>query len=421
MNFNQMTTAEKQNELATLRGVYGAMKNEGLQLDMSRGKPSTQMLSLANPMLDTVNSGSGFNCESGLDVRNYGSLDGIPEAKRLMAGILGVAPEQVMVYGNSSLNLMYDTMMRDLVFGTDDMPPLFSCEKRKWICPVPGYDRHFKVTEALGFEMINVDMTADGPDMDAVERLVRDETVKGIWCVPKYSNPGGVVYSGEVIRRLARLKPAAADFRIYCDNAYAVHDLYNRLEQPNLLTESIGAGNPDICYLFTSTSKISFAGGGITAFAAGPRNLARHRSQLGVQTISHDKLNQLRHARYFRDIDGVYAHMEKYMALLRPKFETVLKILDERLSGTGIGSWNSPRGGYFISFDAPDGCAKRIVRLCKEAGLTLTGAGAAFPYGVDPNDRNIRIAPSCPDEAQLKKAGELFCVCVKIAALEKIL
>ncbi len=423
MDYLTLTQQQKKAEYAQLTQRYETFRAGSEKLDISRGKPAPEMLALAEPMLDVLHSGSDLIAEDGTDVRNYGRLGGIPEIKRVFSDILQVEPEDLLVYGNSSLNLMYDTLLRGYVFGVaEGLPPLSTCVGRKWLCPVPGYDRHFRITERLGFQMINIAMDENGPDMDAVEAWVsRDPAVKGIWCVPVYSNPGGVVYSQRTVERLAALRPAAPDFRIYCDDAYAVHHLNGVSDRafPNLLTEARRQKNAELVYLFTSTSKISFAGGGVSAFAAAPGNLGWQRSLLSVQTIGHDKLNQLRHARFFKDGAGVAAHMQKYMALLRPKFETVLTELDAGLGDCGIAQWSRPAGGYFISLTAPKGTAKRVIALCAEAGLKLTEAGAAFPYGIDPDDSNIRIAPSYPGLPILQKATQLLCTAVRMAWLEQ--
>jgi DNA-binding transcriptional MocR family regulator len=375
-------------------------------------------------ILNAIDETSVMNAENGLDTRNYGGLDGIPEAKRLMAGIMDVKPEQVIVYGNSSLNIMYDTVARGMLLGFLGETPWSKLEKVKFLCPVPGYDRHFAVTEHFGIEMINVPMTEDGPDMDMVEKLVaEDDAIKGIWCVPNYSNPQGIVYSDETVRRMAALRPAAKDFRVFWDNAYAVHHLYGAQHGAmlNILEECEKAGNPDMVLEFASTSKVSFAGAGIAAMAASEANLADARKSMTIQTIGYDKVNQLRHVNYFRDMAGVEAHMEKHAALLRPRFELVLDTLEQSLSGTGAGKWISPKGGYFITFESVEGCATRIVALAKEAGVVLTPAGAPFPYGKDPQDSVIRIAPSYPTMEELQQAAEVFVVCVKLATVEKLL
>ncbi|HOP10242.1 MAG TPA: aminotransferase class I/II-fold pyridoxal phosphate-dependent enzyme [Oscillospiraceae bacterium] len=425
MNYTKLSREQLLIQKALLQGIYNDYKVKGLKLDISRGKPAPEMLSLSNPILSVLGPDSNLQSEDGMDARNYGGLDGIPEAKRLFSEILSVPAENLIVYGNSSLNLMYDTLARAMIFGVfAGGVPLYECQNRKWLCPVPGYDRHFAITDKFGFEMINIPMHEDGPDMDLVEQLVSDDPdIKGIWCVPVYSNPTGTVYSHKVIERLAALKPASRDFRIYCDNAYVMHTFAGatKVKATNLLTEAQKRGSGSMVYIFTSTSKVSFAGGGVSAIASGEENLAFYKKLLSYQTIGHDKLNQLRHARYFKDVNGVAAHMEKYMTLLVPKFETVCAKLKEGLSATGVAEWTEPKGGFFISVDLLPGCAKRTVTLCKDAGLILTPAGATFPYGMDPNDSNIRISPSFPHIEQLAEAMDVFCASVKLAAVEKLL
>ena len=410
-----------------LQAEYDAEKAKGLNLDISRGKPGKEQLDLSMPMMDVLNGETVLNAENGTDVRNYGVLDGIPEAKELMAGMVGAKPSQMIVLGNSSLNIMYDCVARAELFGIMGSTPWSQLDKVKFLCPVPGYDRHFGVTEQFGIEMINVPMTEDGPDMDVVEDYVNnDPSVKGIWCVPMFSNPGGVVYSDETVKRFANLKPAAKDFRIFWDNAYGIHYLYDRpeSEQPhilNILEECEKAGNPDMVYEFCSTSKITFPGAGVAAMASSEANVADIKAKLQWQTIGPDKINQLRHVRYFKDAEGLNAHMMKHAAIMRPKFEAVFHVLESELNGLGIGSWTEPKGGYFISFDALEGCAKKIVEKCKEAGVVLTGAGATYPYKKDPKDSNIRLAPSFPTPEELAMATDLFVLCVKIVSVEKLL
>ena len=407
-----------------LEKEYAKFKGMGLSLNMARGKPAAEQLDFTMPMLDVLHGGSDYVSENGEDCRNYGIVDGLPEAKRLIADMIGTKPENVIVYGNSSLNIMYDTVSRSFTHGVMGNTPWCKLEKVKFLCPVPGYDRHFGVTEHFGVEMVNVPMTPDGPDMDLVEKLVSsDESIKGIWCIPKYSNPQGVVYSDETVRRFANLKPAAADFRIYWDNAYVVHHLYedDQAEILDIISECEKAGNPDMVYEFCSTSKVSFPGAGIAAIAASKANIDEIVKQLSVQTIGHDKMNQLRHVRYFKDMDGIRAHMMKHAASIRPKFEMVLNIFKEELEGAEIGTWLSPKGGYFITFEALEGCAKNIVAKSKEAGVTMTPAGAPYPYGKDPLDSVIRIAPTYPTLEELKTATEIFVVCVKLASIEKLL
>lgn len=409
---------------AELQAEYDAEKEKSLNLDISRGKPGKEQLDLSMPMMDVLNAESVLASENGTDVRNYGVLDGIPEAKELMAGMVGAKPSQMIVLGNSSLNIMYDCVARAEIFGIMGNTPWSKLDKVKFLCPVPGYDRHFGVTEQFGIEMINVPMTEDGPDMDVVEDYVNnDPAVKGIWCVPMFSNPGGVVYSDETVKRFANLKPAAKDFRIFWDNAYGIHHLYEDKQDYliEILMECKKEGHPNMVYKFGSTSKISFPGSGIAAIAASDENLAEIRKMMSVQTIGHDKLNQLRHARFFGDIHGMVQHMKKHADILRPKFDTVLSVLESELGGLEIGSWMAPRGGYFISFDALDGCAKAIVAKAKEAGLILTKAGATFPYGKDPKDSNIRIAPSFPTPEELEVAAQVFVLSVKLVSIDKIL
>ena len=427
-----MSTYEEmtRDELLTLKDALQKEYDEycalDLSLNMARGKPAKDQLDLSMPMLDIISSTTECVDEAGTELRNYGILDGIEEAKVLMASMLDDDPENVIVFGNSSLNIMYDTVMRCWVFGTLGATPWSQLEEVKFLCPVPGYDRHFGVTEAFGIKMIPVPMNEDGPDMDVVKELVaNDASVKGIWCVPKYSNPGGVTYSDEVVRELASMPTAADDFRIFWDNAYCVHHLFDdAAEQDQLLDIAAAcreAGTEDRCFKFASTSKVTFPGAGISALAASPANIAEIKKRVGVQTIGHDKLNQLRHVRFLRDAEGLAAHMAKHAAILRPKFELVNAKLQEGLDEVGGCSWSNPRGGYFVSFDAPQGCAKRVVTLAKEAGVTMTGAGATYPYKQDPNDSNIRIAPTLPPLEELDEAMDVFTVCVKLAYVEKLL
>lgn len=407
-----------------LNAQYRAFKAKGLKLDMSRGKPSAEQLDLSMGMMDVLNSSTDLTCDDGTDCRNYGVLDGISEAKELIGDMIEVPASNLIIYGNSSLNVMYDTISRAMTHGIMGNTPWCKLDKVKFLCPVPGYDRHFAVTEYFGIEMINVPMTEDGPDMDMVEELVaKDEAIKGIWCVPKYSNPSGVSYSDQTVRRLARLKPAAKDFRIFWDNAYGIHHLYEDKQDQvtEILAECKRAGNPDLVYKFASTSKISFPGSGIAALATSQNNLEDIKKQLKIQTIGHDKVNQLRHVRFFKDIHGMVEHMKKHADILRPKFEAVEEILDRELGGLEIGSWTKPRGGYFICFDSLEGCAKAIVAKCKKAGVIMTDAGATYPYGKDPKDSNIRIAPSYPPLQDLITATELFTLCVKLVSVEKLL
>ena len=376
-------------------------------------------------MMDILNSTTDLKCAAGVDCRNYGILDGIDEAKELLADMTEVSKDNIIIYGNSSLNIMYDTISRSVTHGVMGSTPWCKLDKPvKFLCPVPGYDRHFAITEHFGIEMINIPMTPDGPDMDLVEKYVNnDPMVKGIWCVPKYSNPQGLTYSDETVRRFARLQPAAEDFRIYWDNAYGIHHLYDDKQDHliEILMECKKEGHEDMVFKFCSTSKISFPGSGIGAIAASDANLADIRKQMKIQTIGHDKLNQLRHARFFGDIHGMVQHMKKHADIMRPKFDAVLDTLETELGGLEIGSWIAPRGGYFISFDSMDGCAKAIVAKAKEAGLVMTGAGATFPYGKDPKDSNIRIAPSYPTLQEIREAAKIFVLSVKLVSIDKLL
>ena len=422
--FKEMSREELLNEQSVLEAKYKEIKEKGLKLDMSRGKPSKDQLDLANGMMDVLDSSSDMRCEAGVDCRNYGIMDGIPEARRLLADMSEVPEKNILIYGNSSLNVMFDTVARAMSMGVCGNTPWAQQGKIKFLCPVPGYDRHFGITQFFGIDMINVPLLPTGPDMDMVEDLVsKDPQIKGIWCVPKYSNPTGTSYSDETVRRFAHLKPAAPDFRIFWDNAYSIHHLYDDDQDVilELLSECEKAGTEDMVYKFISTSKVSFPGSGIAAMAASEANLADARKAMFYQTIGHDKLNQLRHVRFFKDMDGVREHMRKHAAILRPKFEAVLDILDRELGGLEIGTWSRPKGGYFISFDSLDGCAKNIVAKAKEAGVVMTGAGATFPYGKDPRDRNIRIAPSFPTPEELKTAAEIFVLSVKLVSIEKLL
>lgn len=419
-----MTKEELETLISQLEAEYRSFKAKELTLNMARGKPSVEQLDLSMGMMDILSSDSDLTCEDGTDCRNYGVLDGIAEAKQLLGDMMEVPADNIIIYGNSSLNVMYDTVSRSMTHGVLGSTPWCKLDKVKFLCPVPGYDRHFAITQYFGIEMITVPMTKDGPDMDIVEKLVsEDDSIKGIWCVPKYSNPQGYSYSDEVVRRFARLKPKAKDFRIYWDNAYTIHHLYddNRDYLLEILDECRKAGNPDMAYKFASTSKISFPGSGIAAIAASHNNLDDIRRQLGMQTIGHDKVNQLRHVRFFKNIEGMNEHMRAHADILRPKFEKVLEILEEELGGLGIGDWTKPKGGYFISFDSLPGCAKAIVARAKKAGVIMTGAGATYPYGIDPQDSNIRIAPSYPSLSDLETATKLFALCVKIESANKIL
>ena len=411
-----MTAAELQAEKAELEKRYNDFKAKKLKLDMSRGKPGSDQLDLSNEL----NAVSDYT-ENGVDLRNYGMMDGTPACKKLFADLMQVKPENVIVGPNASLTLMFDYIAQCFTHGAGDTP-WCRLNSVKFLCPVPGYDRHFTILEHFGIEMINIEMKADGPDMDAVEEAVKDPSVKGMFCVPKYSNPQGITYSDAVVRRLAALRPAAKDFRVIWDNAYMVHDIVEDgdklLNIFDLLPEY---GNEDMVVEVCSTSKITFPGAGVSALAASDNNIKAIKKRLNAQTISYDKMNQHRHVEFFKDVNGILAHMKKHAAILKPKFDMVLKHLNQELAGLGIASWTEPRGGYFISLDVLDGCAKRVGELCKEAGVVLTTVGATFPYGKDPNNRNIRIAPTYPPLDELDTAAELLCVCVRLAAAEKIL
>lgn len=422
--YRELSTEELVKIKTDLEKKFDEVKAKNLKLDMSRGKPSAAQLDLAMGMMDVLGSDSDLVCEEGVDCRNYGVLDGIREAKQLLSDMCEVPKDNIVIFGNSSLNVMYDTIARSMTHGVMGSTPWCKLDKVKFLCPVPGYDRHFAITEHFGIEMINVPMTMDGPDMDMVEELVsKDASIKGIWCVPKYSNPQGITYSDNTVRRFARLQPAAEDFRIFWDNAYGIHHLYEDTQDHliEILMECKKAGNPDMVYKFCSTSKVSFPGSGVAAIAASTANLVDIRKQMQIQTIGHDKLNQLRHARFYKDIHGMVEHMKKHADILRPKFEAVLDVLDRELSGLEIGEWIRPRGGYFISFDALEGCAKAIVAKAKEAGVVMTNAGATFPYGKDPKDSNIRIAPSFPTPEELAVAADVFVLSVKLVSIDKIL
>ena len=422
--YEDLSVEELESLRKELKQSYREYQNMDLNLDMSRGKPSLDQLDLSNGMMDALNSEADMYSSDGFDVRNYGVLGGIAEAKELLSDMMENNPDNIIIFGNSSLNVMYDSISRSYSHGVMGNTPWCKLDKIKWLCPVPGYDRHFAITEYFGIEMINVPMTDKGPDMDIVEELVAsDESIKGIWCVPKYSNPQGYSYSDETVRRFARLKPAAKDFRIYWDNAYGMHHLYDHDQDYliEILAECKRAGNPDLVYKFASTSKISFPGSGIASMATSLNNLDDIKKQVQYQTIGHDKVNQLRHVRFFQDIHGMVKHMQKHANILRPKFEMVEDIFEKNLAGTGVGEWTKPKGGYFISFETLPGCAKAVVDKCKKAGVTLTPAGSAFPYKKDPNDSNIRIAPTYPPLEDLRIASELFTLCVKLVSVEKLL
>lgn len=423
-SYKSMSQEELSTLLEELKKEYIDAKGKGLNLNMARGKPSKAQLDLSMDVLDALTSKGSAITESGIDTRNYGDMTGIPEAKKLMADVMGTDPQNVIVFGNASLPIMYDTVARSYCFGVNGSTPWCKLDKVKWLCPVPGYDRHFAITEQFGIEMITIPMNSDGPDMELVKKYVEeDETVKGIWCVPKYSNPTGITFSDSVVRAFAALKPAAEDFRIFWDNAYAVHDLYEdkKDELIDILSECALNGNEDMVYEFCSTSKVSFAGAGIAAMATSEKNRKWVESTMTIQTIGYDKMNQLRHVRYFKDIDGLKVHMKKHADMLRPKFEAVLKCFESELGGLDIATWTEPKGGYFISFDAMEGCAKEIVAKCKEAGVTLTGAGATYPYKKDPKDSNIRIAPSFPTPEEMELASRVFVLCVKLVTIEHLL
>ena len=401
---------------AAEKSRYDEFLKMNLSLDISRGKPSSEQLALSDGLLTALKSSN--DCIGSSDYRNYGFLDGIPEAKKLFSEFMGIDVDEIMILGNSSLNIMYDTLQKAMQFGIMGNEPLNKQGEIKWLCPVPGYDRHFSVTEEFGIKMINVPMTENGPDMDIVENYVNnDPSVKGIWCVPKYSNPQGIVYDDETVRRFAKLKPAAPDFRIYWDNAYMVHAFKQDLPILNLLKEAEKYGNADIVYMFGSTSKITYAGGGIAFMAASVNNLNDFRKHLSVQTIGYDKINQLMHVKFFNNVENIYKHMRKHADLLRPKFQVVMDTLQEELSD--MATWYNPVGGYFVSCDLPEGTAKRTLELAKNAGVIFTPAGSTFPYKYDPADSNVRIAPSFPPVDELKLAMQVFCCCAKIAYYEK--
>ena len=418
-DYTRLNREELEHVCRDLEARYGAFLARKLKLNMARGRPGADQLDLSDAILTARNPKTA---DDGTDCRNYGCLEGLPEMRGFFGELLGLDPANIIIGGNSSLNLMYDCIMRLTVFGTRGHTPWGRLPKVKFLCPVPGYDRHFAVTQEFGIEMINVPMTPAGPDMDMVERLAAsDESVKGIWCVPLYSNPEGICYSDETVERLSAMKCAAPDFRIFWDNAYGVHHLYEPVVLKDIMKECVRRGNPDRVLYFFSTSKITYPGAGVAMVSSSAANCAEILRHMTIQTIGYDKLNQLRTLQFLKNADGVKAQMARQAALLRPKFEAVLNALEKELAGTGLASWEKPRGGYFVAVDTLDGCAKETVRLAKEAGVTLTGAGATFPYKRDPRDRNIRLAPSFPPLAELELAMELFCVCVKLAAVRKLL
>lgn len=421
-SYSNLSTSELQHEIETLEKRYNAFKEQKLKLDMTRGKPCSEQLDVSAEILD-IPSKELRKAADGTDTFNYGILDGLPEAKALFAEMLGVDKTEIIIGGNSSLNMMYDSIGRAMSLGILGGTPWSRLEKVKFLCPSPGYDRHFAICELFGIEMIIIDMKQDGPDMDAVEKLAaEDESIKGIWCVPKYSNPDGITYSDEVVDRMAALKPKAKDFRIFWDNAYCVHHLSDKPDElKNILAACKEAGNENMVYIFSSTSKISFPGAGIAMMASSVENLNGIRKSMTIQTIGHDKINQLRHVKYFKNVEGINFHMKKHANILKPKFDVVLEILENELGGKGIASWNKPNGGYFVSLNTLDNCAKDVEKLALEAGVVLTKAGATYPYGKDPKDRNIRIAPTLPPVEELKKAIEILSISVQLVSARKAL
>lgn len=421
-SYSKLSKNELQNEIEKLEKRYNAFKEQKLKLDMTRGKPCSEQLDMCMEILD-IPSRELRKAADGTDTFNYGVLDGLPEAKALFAEMLDVDKSEVIIGGNSSLNLMYDAVARAMSLGILGSTPWSKLDRVKFLCPSPGYDRHFAICELLGIEMITIDMRQDGPDMDTVEKLVsEDDSIKGMWCVPKYSNPDGITYSDRVVDRIAALRPKAKDFRVFWDNAYCVHHLSDKPDElKNILTACKATGNDNMVYVFSSTSKISFPGAGIAAMAASVENLNGIRKSMTIQTIGHDKINQLRHVRYFKNLDGINLHMKKHASILKPKFDIVNEILEKELGGKEIASWNKPNGGYFISLNTLDNCAKEVEKLSLEAGVVLTKAGATYPYGKDPKDRNIRIAPTLPPVEELKKAIEIFCISIRLVSAKKFL
>ena len=422
MEYKSMNPEQLAAEYDAVSKKFAGLKEKNLKLDMSRGKPGKEQLDLVSDML-TVLSRPEDCVADGLDVRNYGELTGLPCAKKLFAEILGCRPEECFIGGNASLTLMYDTIAKAYTHGLlHSEKPWAKLDTVKFLCPSPGYDRHFKVTQSFGAELITIPMTAEGPDMDAVEEAVKDPAVKGMWCVPKYSNPDGIIYSPATIDRIAHLKPAAPDFIVMWDNAYCIHEFEGEyVPFPDMLSICREAGNPDMVFEYASTSKVTFPGAGISVMATSTDNLKYMTNLIGIQTISADKVNQLRHVRYLKDKAHTLELMKRHAQVLGPKFRAVLDALDREIAPLGIASWKRPKGGYFVSLDTADGLAKRTLALCKEAGVVMTSAGATYPYGVDPRDRNIRIAPSLPPVAELEAAIEVFCVCLRLAALEQLL
>ena len=415
MNYLSMNLQELQKQEELLLKEYEKQKEKGLKIDMTRGKPCSEQLDLSEGMLTAISTNADCLTDYGFDCRNYGLVDGLDYAKKIFSDIIGVPWNQIIVGGNSSLNLMYDAVARYMLYGVNGEKPWVKQEKIKFLCPVPGYDRHFAICESLGIEMVNVPLLADGPDMDMVEKLIKDETVKGMWCVPKYSNPTGITYSPSIIKRIAAMKPAAKDFRLFWDNAYAVHDIYEDGDVLiDILPECEACGNGNMPLIFTSTSKITYPGSGVSAIGGSKENIDYIKSIMQKQTIGHDKMNMWRHVKYFKSADGIKEYMKKHAAILRPKFEICQKVLEENLADTGVAMWTKPKGGYFISLNVYAGCAMKTVELAKEAGVVVTEAGATFPYHKDPGDTNIRIAPSFPKTDELEKGMEVLCACAKL-------